>query len=233
MAEPLKLQFKPGVNRETTDFDKVRSLFSGKLTQGQVDGINTIVFAFNQYGDGSVKHLAYLLGTARWETARTMQPIYERGKRAYFDKYEPGTKIGKALGNTVKGDGYRYRGRGFVQLTGRANYRKFGIEDEPDRALDPETAAGILVIGCLQGWFTGKKLSDYDTFRDMRRVVNGTDKADLIAGYAETFLRALDGLPASAAPEAPATPETPPTGLAGVLAALITFIVKLFTRKDR
>ena len=67
----------------------------------------------------------------------------------------------------------------------------------------------------------------------MRRVVNGTDKADLIAGYAETFLRALDGLPASAAPEVPATPETPPTGLAGVLAALITLIVKLFTRKDR
>lgn len=214
-------------------FDAVRPLFGGALSQQQVDGITIIVKAFDERGDGNVRHLAYLLGTTKHETAHTMAPIYERGPKAYFGKYDPGTKIGKALGNTVKGDGYRYRGRGFVQLTGRANYRKFGIEDEPDRALDPETAAGILVIGCLQGWFTGKKLSDYDTFRDMRRVINGTDKADLIAGYAETFQRALDGLPASAAPEAPATPETPPTGLAGVLAALITFIVKLFTRKDR
>jgi putative chitinase len=206
-------------------FDAVRPLFGGSLSQSQVDGINVIADAFAERGDGNVRHLAYLLATAKWETAHTMQPIYERGARKYFDKYEPGTKIGKALGNTSKGDGYRYRGRGYVQLTGRANYRKMGIEDEPDKALEPDMAAAILIIGCLRGVFTGKKLSDYTKFTDMRRVVNGTDKASEIATIAEGFLRALQAAPVIPAPEVPATPVQPPTGLAAFIAAIVSFIV--------
>jgi len=211
-------------------FAGVRPLFGGSLSQSQVDGINTIIKAFNERGDGDRRHLAYLLATAKHETADTMAPIHERGTKAYFDKYEPSTKIGKALGNTAPGDGYRYRGRGFAQLTGRGNYRKFGIEDQPDKALDPEIAANILVIGCLKGWFTGKALGDYEAFRDMRRVVNGTDKADLIAGYAEAFLRALNA--GREAPPPPPKPEPQDTARTGWLAALINFIVNLF-RKDR
>lgn len=173
------------------DFALVRPMFGGKLGQLQVDGINLIVERFAALGDGSLDHLAYLLGTAKHETADTMQPITERGGRSYFDKYEPGTKLGRALGNTSKGDGYLYRGRGYVQITGRANYRKFGIEASPNAALDPEIAARILIEGCLKGMFTGKKLGDYTAFRNMRRVVNGLDRADLIATYATTFRTAL------------------------------------------
>lgn len=188
----------------TIDFDKVRPIFSGKLTQDQVDGINVIVSAFDTYGDGRQEHLAYLLATAKWETAHTMQPIYERGAKAYFSKYEPGTKIGKALGNTQKGDGYLYRGRGYVQLTGRANYKKFGIDANPDKALEPDTAARILIMGCLDGVFTGKKLSDYSRFQDMRRVINGTDHAADIASIANSFASAID---ATVIPIKPTEPE--------------------------
>jgi putative chitinase len=205
-------------------FDAVRPLFGGHLSQPQVDGMNIIADAFALRGDGNKRHLAYLLATSRHETADTMQPIYERGAKAYFDKYEPGTKLGKALGNTSKGDGFKYRGRGFVQVTGRANYRKFSIEDEPDKALEPDIAANILVIGCLKGMFTGKKLSDYSTFTSMRRVVNGLDKAQLIAGYADGFLRALEAVPAVVVPEAPATPEPAGNWLSGLIKLIIDFI---------
>ncbi|MDB6036027.1 MAG: hypothetical protein JWM16_6365 [Verrucomicrobiales bacterium] len=173
------------------DFAAVKAMFGGKLTQPQVDGINSVLAAFNAHGDGSKAHLAYLLATAKHETANTMQPIYERGVRAYFNKYEPDTAIGKRLGNTHPGDGFLFRGRGYVQLTGRANYAKFGLEADPDKALDPATAADVLVTGCLKGIFTGKKLSDYPDFPNMRRVINGTDRADLIATYANSFLRSI------------------------------------------
>jgi hypothetical protein len=142
-----------------------------------------------------------------------MQPIYERGAKSYFSKYEPGTKIGAALGNTKPGDGYRFRGRGFVQLTGRANYVKAGkklglnLMDGPDAALSPMIAARILVQGATEGWFTGKKLDDYlpDSFVSARRVINGTDKAGEIASIATAFGKAL----AKLGDEPKATPIRP------------------------
>ena len=170
------------------------SLFRGKFSQSQVDGINALLSVMNHLDE---RHKAYLLATAYHETAHTMQPITERGNRKYFDKYDG------RLGNDEPGDGYRYRGRGYVQITGKANYRNVGsklsvsLAKKPDLALDADVAGQILIRGCTEGWFTGKKLSDYDSFVEMRRVVNGTDRAALIAGYAEAFLEALT---ASAAP---------------------------------
>lgn len=208
-------------------FDAVRaSLFGGTLAQPQVEGIEIVVSTWERAGDGDDRKLAYLLGTAFHETARTMQPIHEYGKRSYFDKYEPGTKIGAALGNTLKGDGYRFRGRGFVQLTGRANYRKAGekmnadLLANPEQALEPAVAAMALIRGSLEGWYTGKKLGTYINaekadFTNARRVINGTDRAADIAGYADKFLVAIgkgkEAPKPTPAPTAPATP-LPPAG---------------------
>jgi len=181
-------------------YDIIRPMF-GKLNQEQVDAFNWL---FDTYPDDiSIPWMAYALATTFHETAQTMRPITEYGNKSYFNKYEPGTKIGKDLGNTQAGDGYKYRGRGYVMITGRANYKKAGdklkvdLINHPEKACEPEVARQIMRLGCLEGWFTGKKFSDYlnddeKDYHNCRRVINGTDKASMIAGYAEDFESALE-----------------------------------------
>lgn len=214
-------------------FEAVRVVF-GKLSQSQIDGIETLLAATE---DLPLEFRAYLLATSWHETAKTMQPITEFGGVKYFRKYDTG-KLAKSLGNTPEadGDGWLYRGRGYVQITGRANYAKAGkkigadLISNPELALDPVFAASILVRGCVEGWFTGKKLADYlpGDYVNARRVVNGTDKANDIAGVAVKFAAALRFIPAPvAAPKPiPATPTAKPAQ--GWLAGLIRALMALF-----
>ena len=194
------------INRKVF-FDSIRgSVFKGKLTQSQVSGIETILDYWESQELTDLRQLAYLLSTVVWETAWTCQPINEIGSDTYFfgmyDKGGTRPDVAKRLGNTVSGDGIKYKGRGFVQLTGRANYQKFtdllGIDlvCQPDLALQTDVAAQILFIGTQQGIFTGKKLSDYFTSKvsdwvGCRRVINGQDKATEIAQIALKFYTAL------------------------------------------
>jgi putative chitinase len=177
-------------------FVNVRHHF-GKLNQSQVNGFNVLLSKWEEdYADDDPRFLANPLATAWHETGGAMQAIVERGKKSYFNKYEPTTRLGKSLGNTKKGDGFLFRGRGLVQITGRSNYSKFGIADTPEKALDPETSAHILFAGMREGRFTGRKLADYFNKKvndpiGARAIVNGSDNAVLIAGYHARFLSAI------------------------------------------
>jgi predicted chitinase len=158
-------------------FDDVRnSLFGGKLSQGQVEGMEKII----NYSTVSLDQLAYVLATVKWETAHTMQPIKEYGSTAYL-KSKPY---------------WPYYGRGLVQLTWRDNYAKYGLEKTPDKALEWESSLFVLFDGMIKGLFTGKKLDDYinDNKRDYinaRRIINGTDRAKEIAQIADAYRTAL------------------------------------------
>jgi len=154
------------------------------------------------YGVSSLDHIAYIMATVSHESA--FAPIAEIGPREYFQRYEGRID----LGNTEPGDGYRFRGRGYVQITGRRNYALFskilGIDlvGNPDLALVPNTAAHICVRGMKDGLFTGRKLSDYDRptgydFVKARAIVNGNDRAELIASYARHYRNALEPQPAN------------------------------------
>ncbi|HEY6508653.1 MAG TPA: hypothetical protein VIY56_11620 [Vicinamibacterales bacterium] len=187
----------------TAFFNGYRQAF-GRLTQGQVTGIELLGRTMEV--DTTLTHIgwaAYMLATVKHECADTWQPVVERGPRAYFDKYETGTRLGVRLGNTQPGDGFRFRGRGYVQITGRANYARLtaqlglgpdaDLEQDPDQALRPAIAYGIMSLGMRKGLFTGKKLSDYisktggTNYKEARRIINGLDRAALIADYATTL----------------------------------------------
>lgn len=164
---------------------------------------------------------AYVLATAYHETAATMKPIMERGGRSYFNKYNAGTRIGKVLGNTQEGDGYRYRGRGYAQTTGRRNYgvasMKLGVDcvGKPEYLLQSKYAAKAIVIAMIEGWYTGHKFSRHITasktdYVNARRIINGRDKAALIAGYAHKYERLLANDGYTNAPVTPAAKRAAP-----------------------
>lgn len=196
-------------------------LLTGKKTVSQAK-VNAIEFLLGKFISGTalwpISWVAYAFATIAHETAFTYEPIVERGDRSYFDKYDAGTALGKRLGNIVAGDGYRYRGRGYVQITGRANYKKFDIESSPERALEPDTAFNILVVGMKTGSFTGKKLSDYlnlhtTDYVNARRIINGKDKAQDIARLAAAFEEILSSAAASQNGKPEVITETKGAGL--------------------
>jgi putative chitinase len=235
-------------------FAAVRPLFGGKLSQKQVDCLNLIIETWERKDSGDDHQLAYVLATALHETGRFRYVREIWGPTAAQKRYEGRDD----LGNTLKGDGKKFMGRGFVQITGRRNYadwsRRLGLDlvKEPTLAEQPEIAARILVDGMRLGTFTGKKLSDYigtpPDFIGARRIVNGLDKAKLIAGYAVTFAQALAAArrapqPAPQPPEpprplpvppkpAPASPDASSGKGRGILATIWRLLAALFTRKD-
>lgn len=190
-------------------FVSVRSSVLGPdLSQSEVNGCDAILAAM----EGSpLAYCAYALATAYRETASTMQPIREYGGPTYFTRMYDITgarpKMAAANGNTHPGDGPKYCGRGYVQLTWRNNYdragRALGVDlvEVPELAMRPDIAAKVMRRGMDEGWFSGKKFADYlphdvpasrGQFDSARRIINGTDHADEIAGHALEFQAALE-----------------------------------------
>lgn len=194
--------FYASVRRRTS------GIFGTSLSQGQVNGCNTLLEEAEKEGT-PLRFLAYILATAYHETACTMQPVREIGKGK-------GRPYGKPVNGKI------YYGRGYVQLTWLENYQRAAKElavdlvRYPDDALEPDIAAVILFKGMAEGWFTGKKLSDYinldkTDYFNARRIVNGTDRAQKIAGYAKAFETALrEGAYASQAAKPKPVPAPPP-----------------------
>ena len=163
-----------------------------KMTQGQVDSIDAILSECEKQGIDDVRQIAYILATPYHECYNPKKPetritpIKEYGGEAYLKskKYYP------------------YFGRGFSGLTWLDNYKKEGkrlnldLVNNPDLILDIPIAANSHVYCMSNGSYTGKKLSDYINdkkcdFLNARRIINGTDKAEQIAGYAQKFLTCL------------------------------------------
>jgi putative chitinase len=192
-------------------YDRLRALdlLGPTISQAEFAGCEAIIDGARQAGWG-MADLAYGLATAWHETAHTMQPVKEFGGPEYLRRNYDITGrrpiMARQMGNTVPGDGVRYAGRGFVQLTWKVNYARAGAKlglplvGNPDLAMELRHAGAIMGWGMAEGWFTGKRLRSYlpahgpamlPQFIAARRIINGTDRAADIAAFAVDFQEAV------------------------------------------
>jgi Predicted chitinase len=119
---------------------------------------------------GAVATIAIETGVTVKGKNLTFQPIAELASGAAYE--------GRVdLGNISPGDGKRYKGRGYIQLTGRRNYRSYGkligvdLEAHPEEALDPETAAQLFAL--YWKWKKVAAACQAADWKRARQLVNG------------------------------------------------------------
>jgi hypothetical protein len=192
-------------------FDGWREAF-GPMSVSQVGGINVLLGEMSALAWPDPRWWAYDLATAYHETGGQMVPVKETVFASSADRNPSDDDVKAALEHAwkagrmpwVKTPYWRegWFGRGLAQLSHEVNYRKLGdrlgvdLVGFPDQALDPAIAARILCVGMAEGLFTGKSLADYfdsdtDDPRNARRIVNGMDRAALIASYHRKALTAV------------------------------------------
>ncbi len=187
---------------------KTQRLYTS-INQGHVQGFDAIINEWEANDKLSdLRWLAYIMATIYHEVNKTMQPIEEYGKGKSMP-YGKKLKMGEGPNKRVpyeKPDKL-YFGRGLVQTTWYENYEKltktprakaegWDFLNKPELMLQMKPSVWSAFYGMTTGLFTGRKLSHYfdgekEDPLNARKIINGTDKASLIAVYYKKFLAAL------------------------------------------
>lgn len=179
------------------------------LNKSQVQGYDAIFDYWDKSNLTDSRWLAYALATAFHETGEDLQPVREgfcssdQGSiNAVTDLFN--REIIDENYALPEANGQSYFGRGLVQITFGDNYKRLGqaigigndLYDNPSLALNLDIAVKILFTGMVDGLYTSHSFHNY-FFEDQtdwvnaRRIINGSDKADLIADYGQKFLDCL------------------------------------------
>ncbi|MGX7706302.1 hypothetical protein [Methylobacterium sp. Gmos1] len=207
--------------------------FGGSLAQSQVDGMNALLdMAPPDMGTAGLAHcfaecwhetggaMLPRIENLNYTTAARIREVWPKrfASEAAAKPYVRNPELlanyvySGRMGNSQPGDGWRFRGMGLIQATGRDNAKRAtkrllalgylspgqDLEATPSLMLDPDISAAMLFVGLSEGWYTGKKLSDYfgpgkELARDARAMVNGDVEAngDTIASAHRAFKAAL------------------------------------------
>jgi hypothetical protein len=175
------------------DFEKgKKALFPNGYTNKQEEAVSAIIGESNTQGVKLATQVAYMLATAYHEAYDWNKPnsrmtcLVEMGGQSYLKN--------KAY--------YPWYGRGFSHLTWKKNYIKeserMGIDliAHPEKLFEISIAANSHVYCMMNGTYTSVPLTRFvhsgkTDFPNARKVVNGTDKAEVIAGYAMEFLKCI------------------------------------------
>jgi putative chitinase len=152
-------------------------------------------------------------------------PTLESAKPYAFNPEKLANKVyGGRMGNTEPGDGYRYRGRGYIQLTGRETYREIGkiagldLEGQPELASKPENA--VRIACAFWTWKKINKQCDAGDFTGVTQRINGgtnglSDRLDWLRKVKTIVTATTNGgvaavTPSTSTPAKPATTTTKP-----------------------
>jgi putative chitinase len=188
------------INRTKT-YENIKKNFGLKsLSQKQVEGFEAIFNEFEVRKMNDLRMLSYILSTIWHEVGKTMQPIEEIGKGK-------GLKYGKRFwydGRIYTDVPHVYYGRGLTQNTWRdiyekltkANTKGWDFVNNPELLLKMEQSVWATFYAMTTGLYTGRKLSQYFNNKVIdpigaRKIINGTDKAELISCYYSKFLKSI------------------------------------------
>ncbi|QKD02719.1 M15 family peptidase [Mesorhizobium loti R88b] len=209
-------------------YNEIRDdLFGGALSKAQVAGMEDVLNVRDRlYPSCDDRWLAYILATVYHETGRRMVPVREGFASTDDGAIAAVTRLfneGKIRVNyAIPVNGVSYFGRGRVQNTWLANYRKLETRfqqpfvNNPGLLISrPDIDAEVTVTGHVEGIWTGRKLSDFINnagcdYTGARSIVS-SDRAGDIAGYAVNFENAIRAAAAAGAPVSPAAPQPAPT----------------------
>lgn len=190
---------------EPVDLAMVQPLFPATKPANIARYLPYVIAAMRAAGLVDRPMLLMALGTIRAESEGFL-PIAELPSRfnttpglAPFSAYDAGTRIGKNLGNNQPGDGARFKGRGFIQLTGRFNYKRYGdalsidLTANPDGANTPEIAAALLALFLANVAGKVRAALAAGDLRTARKLVNGGSHG--LERFKDVFDRAAKAWP--------------------------------------
>ena len=186
--------------------DVVKEAFPGVKVEFISKHLPFLKVAMKEFHLSSPELIAATLAIIKTETTGFV-PISEamssfNTQNTPFDRYEPGTSSAASLGNKEPGDGPKFKGRGFVQITGRNNYAKMDellglgsrLIESPDDMNDPDVAARVLCAFVATKQAQISTASQSGDMASMRRAITGGTHG--VAEFTQAYVTIMSSLSA-------------------------------------